>query len=138
MGSRGPLPKTKDAIRFLPGVPAAPCWLDADARREYVRIAKLLTGDHLQQVDLSTLSTYAQAYADVKRLTKQVREEGETLTSKTKGTSYLNPKCSALSAAYNRMRESATKLMFSPADRARGSGRATKPSSTEDPVSRYV
>lgn len=126
MGARGPLPKgRKPALKFAPGVPPPPAWLDATARAEYARVVEELAAnpDHLQQVDMSVISTYAQAYSDVCRLTRDVRKEGETLVSATKGTSYLNPKVGALSAAYNRMREAAAKLAFSPVDRMRMSGK---------------
>ncbi len=139
---RGPTkPSSKPSLNFPPGVPPPPAYLDAFARREYRRVTALLGAvpNHLQQVDMSVLATYAQAYSDVCRLTKEVRVEGETLVSELKGTSYLNPKCSALSAAHNRLRESAAKLAFSPLDRVRA---GTKPAAsgvpTANPLSGFL
>lgn len=138
---RGPRKTTrKPSLKFPPGVPPAPGFLDADAVKEYERVVGLLaaTPDHLQQVDAACLATYAQAYADVGRLTRDVRKEGETLVSEAKGTSYLNPKCSALSAAHNRLRESAAKLAFSPYDRARAGTKPAAGVSASNPLAGFI
>lgn len=121
MGRRGPAPKDK-ALRlcdYKAGVPAAPDWLCDDARAEYDRITDILlaSGDGLALVDMSVLASYAQAYADVKRITLIVRLEGETLMS-DKGNTYLNPSLTALSMAHNRLSKYAAKLGFSPSDRS--------------------
>lgn len=120
--SRG-TPKTppEKPVRFAPGVPPPPPWLDENAVAEYERVAEQLeiAGDaYLQQVDMSDLSTYSQAYSDVIRLTPIVRVEGEALTS-DKGNLYPNPRNNALQMAYNRMSKAAARLGFSPTDRAR-------------------
>lgn len=127
MGARGPLPEAKPTVNFRPGVPSAPSWLDPVAKREYKRVVRLLAErpGHLQQVDMAVLCTYAQGYSDVVRLTLDVRREGESLSG-AKGGSYLNPKCSALAQAHNRMREAQAKLGFSPGDRARTSAKGVR------------
>lgn len=130
-GSRGPKSKSTSSkkIKFESGIPSAPAWLDAVAKAEYKRVSTILlkVTDHLQMVDMSVLSTYSQAYSDVCRLTKSIRDDdsskrkikiGEALIS-DKGNLYLNPKVGALGNAYARMEKAASKLGFSPADRER-------------------
>lgn len=115
----------KSALKFPAGVPNAPPHLDAAARDEYSRIVELLAAvpDHLQAVDLGVVATYAQAWADVCRIAPVVRSEGEVLVNAVKGTSYINPRLSALSQARNAMFEAAKRLGFSPVDRARAGTR---------------
>lgn len=133
-------PKTPDKpVRFSPGVPPPPPWLDEAAIGEYQRVAGQLevAGDaYLQQVDMSDLSTYAQAYSDVVRLTPLVRAEGEALTS-DKGNLYPNPRNNALQMAYNRMSKAAARLGFSPTDRAR-IGKKTGGKGKDDPLKDYI
>lgn len=141
MGSRGPSPTPPDSIKFGPGVPPPPGWLSEDAVDEYVRVAAQLEiagNAYLQQVDMSDLCTYAQAYADVCRLSGLVRGQGESLTS-DKGNLYPNPNNNALSMAYTRMKNAAARLGFSPADRARISGRGKGLAGPkDDPLGAFV
>lgn len=127
MASRGPVSQKKPTLVFEAGVPAAPDWLDDDAKAEFARVVAIIAEvpGHLQQVDFSTLNTYSQAFSDVKRLTVEVR--GKEMVQGSKGP-YLNPLCNALAQSHNRMREAAARLGFSPADRARvnGAGKLTK------------
>lgn len=122
MGARGPHSKTKKTLAFTPGVPPPPAWLDAAAVKEYHRVTREIAKtdpDCLQQVDMAVLSQYAQASSDIARLTLVVREEGETLSNPEKGTKYPNPNNNALQMAIGRQEKAASKLGFSPADRAR-------------------
>lgn len=92
--------------------------------------------DYLQQVDMAHLMTYAQSYSDVCRLTKIVRQQGESLLS-SKGGMYPNPNNNALQMAYNRMKVAAGALGFSPSDRNRiGSKSVSK--AKADPVGEFV
>lgn len=111
----------KPSVKFAPGVPPAPDYLDDIAKAEYARTAELMQqagADYLQQVDCAFLAQYAQAYSDVRRLTPIVREEGEAITS-DKGNLYPNPRNNALQMAYNRMKIAADALGFSPSARNR-------------------
>jgi P27 family predicted phage terminase small subunit len=108
-------------VKFKAGIPAPPTFLCPSAKREYQRVAKLMkaAGDeYLQMVDLSTLAMYAQGYADVARLTKSIRADGESVVS-DKGNLYQNPNVGALGAAYARMEKASAKLGFSPMDRGK-------------------
>lgn len=121
MGARGPIAKkaSKAAIRFRPGVPPPPEWLDDAAAKEYQRAAEELeaAGGALQQMDCYTLATYAQACSDVARLTVDLRNEGETIT--TPQGVIANPLLRALTVAQRSLASATAKLGFSPADRAR-------------------
>jgi P27 family predicted phage terminase small subunit len=121
MGSRGPTSKKQEkaSIRFRPGVPPAPSWLDADAAKEYARAAaELKAADGaLQQADCYTLATYAQACSDVARITLKIRAEGDVIT--TPQGAIANPRLRALSLAQRSLAQATAKLGFSPADRAR-------------------
>ena len=133
MGSRGPLPQSKSSLAFKGGVPEAPAWMDETARAEYKRVVELLAEipGHLQQVDFSTVCTYCQAFADVRRIhalvydgTAELKPEGEVLIS-DKGNAYVNPRVNVLSMAHNRMKDSGARLGFSPSDRARVNSKGT-------------
>lgn len=140
MGSRGPSSKAgKSGIKFAVGVPEAPAHLDDAAKAEYARVAALMEEagpDYLQQVDMSFLCQYAQAWSDVLRLTPIVRQEGEALTS-DKGNLYPNPRNNALQMAYNRLKVAASALGFSPSDRNR-IGSKSKGSAKSDPLGEFV
>lgn len=139
MGSRGPASKKPTTLKFTPGVPTAPAWLDDVARAEYARVSAEMERagrDYLQQVDLSDLVTYSQGFADVARLTLVVRDEGETLIS-LKGGAYPNPNNNALQMAYNRMKAAAGRLGFSPSDRNRIGSKGTGKSKA-DPLDSFV
>lgn len=119
MGLRGPAPQAKaSTIKFRPGVPPPPDHLDEDARAEYVRAAEELEAADasLQQVDFSTLASYAQAYSDVRRLTRELRGHETILTPQG---AIASPLLRFLSLAERTRQLNAAKLGFSPADRAR-------------------
>lgn len=119
MGSRGPAPKGKGAtIKFRPGVPPAPDHLDEDAVAEYNRAAEELEAADasLQQMDMTALAAYAQAYSDVRRYTIALRGK-ETIT--TAQGEIANPLLRFLNQAHMTLRATSAKLGFSPADRAR-------------------
>lgn len=120
MGARGPARRTRKKPTLRPGVPPPPSWLSDGAKKEYRRSAKeLLNGNvDVHRVDMAILAAYAQSYDDVSRLSIELREEGETLLTE-RGTPVANPKVTALSGAYNRLRQNAMRLGFSPLDRQR-------------------
>ncbi len=109
-----------DTAQFRQGVPPAPNWLSKDARAEYNRAAREieLAENALQQIDLGALASYAQAYADVARLTVEIRVDGEIVVLPN-GISCENAKLTTLARAQRVLMQSITKLGFSPADRAR-------------------
>lgn len=133
MGSRGPAPKSNstDAIRLRPGVPPPPPWLDADAVAEYKRGAKeLAEANATQQMDAAALATYAQAYADVARLTVEIRKEGE-IVRLPNGIGAANPKVALRAQAQRQLFQAIAQLGFSPVARTRvprgGGAKAANP-----------
>lgn len=130
-----PPPPPEKPVRFSPGVPPPPPDLDDAGRAEYERVAKEAE-ENLQQVDASDLFTYAQGFSDVMRLTRLVREQGESLTS-DKGNLYPNPNNNALQMAYTRMSKAADKLRFNPKSRDQGkTGKTGK--GKDDPLGNFL
>ncbi len=133
MGSRGPAPKAAatDIMRIRQGVPPPPPWLDDAAAAEYKRVAKELgAAEVAQQTDAATLATYAQAYADVARLTVEIRAQGEVVTLPN-GIQTANPRLKVLAQAQRQLAASSSQLGFSPVARTRvpkaGGSRAANP-----------
>jgi P27 family predicted phage terminase small subunit len=119
MGLRGPIAKKKAAaFTYAAGMPPPPSWLDRAAVAEYNRAAEIM-GGQLTLADMSVLAAYAQAYADFARFTVAARKEGEVLKL-SNGVLASNPKCTLRDAAFKRMQAAASKIGFSPVDRARG------------------
>lgn len=116
MGARGPIGKNaKSAINFQPGTPDAPAWLDAEAKAEYERAAELL-GDSMTKADMAVLAQYAQAWADIARMQKDIRGK-ETVTG-PQGP-IVNPLLKAMNARERTLMSCMAKLGFTPVDRAR-------------------
>ncbi len=129
MGTRGPIKKESTKQLGASGIPQPPDWLCKTAKVEYFRIAGILNEEGVvEQVDMAILSSYAQAYADVARLTVAVREDGESVQS-DKGNWYLNPDVGVLNNANARQTKAAAMLGFSPVDRGRVS-KVAKPKSS--------
>lgn len=135
-----PKPKMKktERINFGAQIPPPPPHLDADAKKEYRRVAKAMedAGEgYLQVVDVALLATYAQAWSDVIRLTPLVRGK-ETLTS-DKGNDYPNPLAASLAQANNRVASTSKELGFSPNSRKR-IGDIIPKQQDDNPLSRFM
>lgn len=118
MGTRGPIAKaTSGGVNYPAGKPAAPEWLCDEARAEYERAAQLM-GAALTLADMAALALYAEAYADTAKLTREIRAEG-SVVELSNGVMASNPKCAQRDAAAKRVLSFASKLGFSPVDRAR-------------------
>lgn len=138
MGARGRLPKhtASTVIQYRTGVPSPPDWLDTDAKKEYRRAAAEIaaTGNTLQQVDFAVLCAYAQAYADMARLSKRIRKEGEVVGGAS--GPIANPLIRSRALALQTIRTTSQKLGFSPADRGRV--QVTPSSATKDALNAFV
>ncbi len=137
MGSRGPMPKASaPVLQFRLGVPPPPDWLDEGAKAEYQRAAAELeaAGTALQQVDFAVLCAYAQAYADMARLSKEIRERGEVVDGAN--GPIANPLIRSRALALQTIRTTSQKLGFSPADRGRIGGKA--PGSGKNPLNEFI
>jgi P27 family predicted phage terminase small subunit len=120
MGARGPITKAKaGTIKFRQGVPPPPPWLNDVAAEEYNRAAAELEAADasVQQPDMAVLASYAQSYAEVALLTKEIERTG-WITEGQKGE-VANPLIAARAKSYQTLLACTQKLGFSPADRAR-------------------
>lgn len=101
------------------GAPAPPAWLATTAKTEWTRVvAELVTLGVVTALDRQVLATYCQAVADVERLTKRVRREGEVITG-AMGGRVKNPRVMILKEAYDRMLTAERELGLTPASRTR-------------------
>lgn len=96
-------------------IPAPPSWLDESAVTEYHKTAKALDASNvdLRASDFDVVAAYAQAAADVARLTVEIRTEGE-LVDGYRGSKVKNPKLTVLRQASDRMRAEGNRLGLSP------------------------
>ena len=72
----------------------------------------------MQLVDLAYLATYAQAYADVRKLTEAINRDG-TMFEGAHGGYSQNPDVRTRTTVFAQMSTAASKLGFSPTDRGR-------------------
>lgn len=138
MGTRGPKPVItgKGGLSFESGIPKCPDWLCDEAREEYARVARYLDeAGVVQLVDLAYLSSYAQAYAEVVQLTKNIARDGTSIAG-AQGGMIQNPDVRTRTTVFSQMSTAAGKLGFSPTDRERLS-RPEKPKE-EDGVDRFL
>lgn len=103
--------KTKQQLE----VPTPPEWLDEAARKQYQRTAETLDAANveLKASDFDVVASYAQAAADVARLTLEIRAEGELIDG-YRGSQVKNPKLTVLRQASDRMRVEGNRLGISP------------------------
>jgi len=125
MGTRGTKQKVITEIQYAEGAPDPSPWLDDLAKKEYRRVVAIMseTTGALQQVDMATLETYAQSYADFARLTEEIRKEGEVLKANNTVYTQANPKCALRQAAMKQCLSASAKLGFNPVDRKRASSK---------------
>lgn len=96
-------------------IPEPPEWLDEAAVIEYHRTAKNLDESNVEvrASDFDVIAAYAQAAADVARLTVEIRTEGELIDG-YRGSKVKNPKLTVLRQASDRMRAEGNRLGLSP------------------------
>mgnify|MGYP000224021729 CR=1 FL=1 len=103
-----------------------PRWLvDQVARKEFRRCAKDLVGV-VNDLDLSLLADYSQAFSDVISLTKIVEDEGYTLTSPKTGGKYVNPTANLLVGRRRELAALRKDLTFTPRSRGDKAGAKKK------------
>lgn len=95
-----------------------PAWLDNMAKTEWKRIRELVDHESFNEMDLTALEAYCQAYAKWKRCEIILNKEG--LTFKTpKGYVQQRPEVSISNTAFTNMQSIAKELGFTPASRIR-------------------
>lgn len=105
-------------------------------RSKAIRAAKIM-GDAVMLADMAALATYAQAYADLARLSLEIRAEGEVKTFGN-GLVAANKMCALRDRAQRAMHIAGAKLGFSPADRSRASAVRETVGTEEDPFADFI
>lgn len=106
-------------LAFKTGIPVCPKWLSKEAKVEYARAAKLLKdAGVIQLVDLAYLATYAQSFADWRKLTEAINRDGTRFDGAHSGW-IQNPDVRTRTTVFAQMSTAASKLGFSPTDRGR-------------------
>ncbi len=115
----GPDPRTRKVQSDEPeaDAPPRPDYLDEVAQEHWDRLAPaLVDAGILTALDGGNLELYCQALSDVKRLTQQIREEGELIEG-TRGTLQKNPRCLLLREAHDLVGKAGAQLGLSPTSR---------------------
>lgn len=131
-GNRGKrnLDNAEPSYKALSSTP--PDWLDCAALAEWKRLEPLLRANALlTEADYAAFSLYCQAYSDYQRLTKLIREEGETVPDKF-GSMKKHPALSAKAQAYSTLVEMLKQFGFSPNARQRISSSATNDTPSDE------
>ncbi len=100
----------------------APAWLRKEARMEFERVVQETAEiGLLDNLDLSVLAIYADAYYHYTKLSKQLAREGDTVTVESRSSTYdkVNPKLQAQSHYVDRIMKASTKLGMATTDRLR-------------------
>ena len=111
--------RARTAPPLKPTAPDQPDWLDDRARTIWDdNVELLIEGGVLCKADSPAYAVWCQAFADVGRLTLEIRDEGETVETRT-GGARRNPKCTSLKEAYDRLHKWSLEIGLSPASRGR-------------------
>lgn len=95
-----------------------PGWLDNMAKTEWKRIRDLVDHESFNEMDLTALEAYCQAYAKWKRCEIILNKEGLTFET-PKGYVQQRPEVSISNTAFTNMQSIAKELGFTPASRIR-------------------
>ena len=99
---------------------SCPAWLDAEAKKEWKRIIKLLQAEKVDftEKDLKALEGYCQSYARWKNCEKILQEKGYTFETPN-GYVQQRPEVSISNKALQELRSYQKELGLTPAARAR-------------------
>ncbi len=95
-----------------------PGWLDNMAKTEWKRIRDLVDHESFNEMDLTALEAYCQAYAKWKRCEIILNKKGLTFET-PKGYVQQRPEVSISNTAFTNMQSIAKELGFTPASRIR-------------------
>jgi P27 family predicted phage terminase small subunit len=109
-----------------------PAHLDDVGRAEYIRASGLL-GAHCTPADMAVVAQYASAWSDVVRLEQAAR--GNEVVQGPQGP-VVNPLLKAIAIKKREMMQAASKLGFSPVDRARVP--PSKPAPADDAFAKFI
>jgi P27 family predicted phage terminase small subunit len=136
MGLRGPpkrLPqgKTSYVSGYTSGAPSPPSWLCDEAHEEWVRIVpEIEKAGVLKLVDRAALVAYCQAWAELVIATRQIEDEGRTVTEPIQNSrgetigekTKAHPAVKLQRDAFSRVKSFLVEFGFSPNSRARIGG----------------
>ncbi|MBN2024069.1 MAG: phage terminase small subunit P27 family [Pirellulales bacterium] len=153
MATRGrkPNPSALNRLRGNPGkratnkrepkikaeIPPCPRHLDAEAKKEWRRVAGILQKHGLlTQVDRAVLVAYCRAWSLFVEADRHVRERGMTMVSPKTGAVYQSPYMNQLTAAMKDLVRFAAELGMTPSSRSRVKVDVDGPES--DPMTRLL
>jgi len=118
-GNPGRRPLNQHEPRLPPKAPPCPRHLDAEAKREWKRVVKLLGGAGIiTQVDRGVLSAYCRAWSLYVEADRAVQRYGLMLMSEKK-VPYQSPYLNTMTAALKDVRSYAAELGMTPSARSR-------------------
>ena len=120
-GHRTKAEKSREARQPLPprDCPSPPSWLDAAAKRKWAKLADTLNEiGVLTTIDGDVLALYCQAYSDHERLTRLLRDTGETAKSPS-GYMMPRPEVAMRNRARDDMRKFGAELGIGAASRTK-------------------
>ena len=119
LGNPGKRPLNGREPKYPAGVGKAPDHLDEIARKEWNRVAKLLTAAGVvTAVDRGVLAVYCAVWSRLVRAERKVAEEGEVLKSPAGGM-YQNPHLAVANKAVEQIAKLSPMLGLDPSSRSR-------------------
>ena len=111
--------RMRPAPPVKPTAPEPPDRLDEGARTIwYANVESLVETGALTGADGPAFAVWCQSFADIGRLTLEIREEGETVETRT-GGARRNPKATTLKESYDRFHRWSLEIGQSPMSRGR-------------------
>lgn len=102
------------------GIPDCPDWLDAEAKAEWYRMAKVLKDMHLLSLaDRTALAAYCVAYSRWVEAETQVKKYGMIVKSPHKGFPMKSPYLTVADQAMESMRKFMVEFGLTPSSRSR-------------------
>lgn len=118
-GNPGKRALNRNEPKPQPIAPRAPLWLNADARREWRRVAPELERlGLLTRVDMAALASYCEAYALLMRAAKAIDAEGLVLTSQS-GYAQPHPAVGIVQRSMQNIRAFCSEFGLTPSSRGR-------------------
>lgn len=140
-GNPGHRPTPPDEPRPTARIPKCPCHLDAEAKREWRRMAKELDElGILTTIDRAVFASYCQSWSTWTRALKSVKKEGMVIRAKERKTKYpdgrivrtggvpmVNPLNRVIDSENAKMMKALTEMGMSPSSRSRVSAADRRP-----------
>lgn len=140
-GNPGHRPPPTDEPHPDPGIPKCPCHLDAEAKREWKRMARELSDlGMLTTIDKAIFTIYCESWSLSKQIEKKLQQEGMIIRAsvqetihpdgtvvKRGGTPIINPRYKLKMAAVEKMIKALVEMGMSPSSRGRVSVSKNKP-----------